>query len=582
MSCARGRSRKGSSAISASICGTAASCSPSASLASIPSSSAVSRASWSPRRCSTSTSCGRSANAAPRQSASARSTPASAAAYAPAASLRRAPSRRSAKREASTDAAAMRSEYAFPCVATVSGPSRRRSACTCTCNALTARSGGCSPHIASIARSRVTTPFGSSASSASSARCFGPPSRSATPFACTSMGPSSRISIAAPSVRPPTDHRTVLQPLPAATTHASVRRRRVELDVRPETIGRRYVIFRQRRARGRFAGRRVVDRWEETMRKRIGLGLCVATVAAAIAAASSFGSVATAALCGSLGAPPATFAHVIWIFMENHRYSGVIGAPGTKTARHAPFINGTLVPECGLATNYHAIRHPSLPNYIAPASGASQLPLNCVPANCPQTGTTIFDQEPSWRVYAEDMPSNCYPVDSGLYAGDHNAPAYYPSLASACQSNDLPFGTATSGAFVDDLNAGTLPALSIVLLNSCDSMESCTVSSGDAWLQTWIPKIVAAPNYQQGGTAIFLTWDEGNHGSRGEICADNLTDESCHVAMLVLSPYTKPGTTDATLYSHYSLLRTTEELLGIGTYLGEAASANSMRTAFGL
>jgi hypothetical protein len=318
------------------------------------------------------------------------------------------------------------------------------------------------------------------------------------------------------------------------------------------------------------------------MRKKISLGLCLASLAAAAAAASSLGGVTATGLCGSLSAPPATYAHVIWIFMENHRYSGVIGAPGSKAARHAPFINDTLVPQCGLATNYHAITHPSLANYLAPASGATQLPLTCVPANCPQSGPTIFQQVPSWRVYAEDMPSNCYPVDSGLYAGDHNAPAYYPELASACQADDVPLGTATSGALVDDLDAGTLPALSIMLPNSCDSMESCTVGAGDTWLQTWIPKIVASPDYQAGGTAIFLTWDEGNHGTKGEICADNLSDESCHVAMLVISPYTLPGTTSATLFNHYSLLRTTEELLGASPELGEAASVNSMRAAFGL
>jgi hypothetical protein len=33
---------------------------------------------------------------------------------------------------------------------------------------------------------------------------------------------------------------------------------------------------------------------------------------------------------------------------------------------------------------------------------------------------------------------------------------------------------------------------------------------------------------------------------------------------------------------HYSLLRTTEEMLGLTTYLGEAANAVSMRSAFGL
>jgi hypothetical protein len=35
-------------------------------------------------------------------------------------------------------------------------------------------------------------------------------------------------------------------------------------------------------------------------------------------------------------------------------------------------------------------------------------------------------------------------------------------------------------------------------------------------------------------------------------------------------------------FNHYSLLRSTEEMLGIGTFLGGAASATSMRSAFNL
>jgi len=37
------------------------------------------------------------------------------------------------------------------------------------------------------------------------------------------------------------------------------------------------------------------------------------------------------------------------------------------------------------------------------------------------------------------------------------------------------------------------------------------------------------------------------------------------------------ATTDSTLYTHYSLLRSAEEALGITTYLGNAATANDMR-----
>ncbi len=78
---------------------------------------------------------------------------------------------------------------------------------------------------------------------------------------------------------------------------------------------------------------------------------------------------------------------------------------------------------------------------------------------------------------------------------------------------------------------------------------------------------MATPQYQTGSTVIFITWDE-NAGSSGN-----------QIPCIVISPYTH-GVKDATPYTHYSLLRTTEELLGL-PLLGNAASANSMLGKFG-
>jgi hypothetical protein len=54
------------------------------------------------------------------------------------------------------------------------------------------------------------------------------------------------------------------------------------------------------------------------------------------------------------------------------------------------------------------------------------------------------------------------------------------------------------------------------------------------------------------------------------------------VPALVLSATTPAGTRSGALFSHYSLLRTTEALLGMPTFLGRAATSASMRGAFGL
>ena len=97
----------------------------------------------------------------------------------------------------------------------------------------------------------------------------------------------------------------------------------------------------------------------------------------------------------------------------------------------------------------------------------------------------------------------------------------------------------------------------------------------------WVPRIVASPAYQDGDTALFITFDEGENG-RTYKCATNTTDVGCHVATVVVAPSTPSGTRSNVLFNHYSLLKTTEQLLAICQYLGQAASANSMVTAFNL
>jgi hypothetical protein len=70
-----------------------------------------------------------------------------------------------------------------------------------------------------------------------------------------------------------------------------------------------------------------------------------------------------------------------------------------------------------------------------------------------------------------------------------------------------------------------------------------------------------------------------SEGGTSNDCATNTTDVGCHVATLVIGPSTPAGTQSATLFNHYSLLQTTEQLLGLPS-LGQPAG--SMAGAFGL
>jgi hypothetical protein len=280
-------------------------------------------------------------------------------------------------------------------------------------------------------------------------------------------------------------------------------------------------------------------------------------------------------LCGSLETHPPLWEHVVWIWFENHGYDEIIGSPD------APFLNRTLVAGCGLATNAHNETHPSLPNYIAATSGLFPGALGRWRSDCNAAGAcltrapSLFAQVPSWGAYAESMPKPCVHWFTGPYAASHNPAVYYRNLTD-CDARDVPFARLRQ-----DLDADTLPAFVFITPNMCHSMHNCSVRAGDAWLEKTMRALLASPAYQRGATAIFVTFDEGEKGNT-ERCARNTSDPGCHIPIVVVSPSTPPGTRSAILFNHYSLLRTTEEMLGVSTYLGRAGKSASMRPAFNL
>ena len=289
--------------------------------------------------------------------------------------------------------------------------------------------------------------------------------------------------------------------------------------------------------------------------------------------------------CGTMALSATNYQHVIWVWMENHSYNAIIG-----NSAQAPYIND-LAASCGLATNYHNVSHPSLPNYVAATSGLALGSLtsflgDCNPGrSCSTTAPSIFGQGESWTAYEESMPKDCDKKNAGEYAVRHNPPPYFHGL-SFCKphrqhrhgpkvSFDVPFTQLAS-----DLASNSLPAFSFVTPNVVDDMHDGTINQGDTWLMDNLPSILSSPAYQGGQVVVVVTWDEGEGGTSSD-CAANTTDVGCQVATIVLSPSTPVGAQSSVLFNHYSLLRTTEELLGL-PLLGQASAANSMTSAFNL
>jgi hypothetical protein len=99
--------------------------------------------------------------------------------------------------------------------------------------------------------------------------------------------------------------------------------------------------------------------------------------------------------------------------------------------------------------------------------------------------------------------------------------------------------------------------------NLDSDMHDGSISLGDNWLATEIPKLMATDNYKNGGV-IFLMWDEGG----GTPAADD-------PPFIVISPNAAHGTKSRVDYDTSSYLKTVQNILGVAELPCAAAAERS-------
>jgi phosphatidylinositol-3-phosphatase len=251
--------------------------------------------------------------------------------------------------------------------------------------------------------------------------------------------------------------------------------------------------------------------------------------------------------------------HLIVVIEENHSFGQVIGSAA------APFID-RLAARGTLLTGYHAISHPSLPNYIALLSGSTGgIRSDC--GNCTISGPTLVDQlearHISWSAYLEGLPRPCSTVFRlGSYSESVDPFMHAARVRDAAARCDrvLPFHR-----FRADLAADRLPTVAFVMPDLRDDMHSGPVRVADAWLRRLVGELEASRVWRQ-DTRVVVTFDEGAR-SDTRSCCDGLGHGGL-IPTIVAGPRVPPGR-DPTPYTHYSLLRSIEAAFGL-LFLGHA------------
>ena len=270
--------------------------------------------------------------------------------------------------------------------------------------------------------------------------------------------------------------------------------------------------------------------------------------------------------------------HVFMVYLENKGFDDIVGSP------NAPYLN-SIINANGLASNYYALTHPSLPNYY-PILGGSDFGINynCT-SDCfdePNLVDEIEAAHETWAAYEQNGGGDTSPGQLPFLAFHDifNNPARVAHLLPLTQMAPDLSSPATTPNFAwfepDEDHNGEGPidtllgALSFALTQVTNHQYN--VKAADQFLQDTLPTILNSPVWQDPTqkSAIFITFDEDNNnlslgfGNQGNHIVTVVIPSPGAVANGGLPGGMRPGPFVATdYYNHYSLQRTIEDALGL-------------------
>lgn len=273
------------------------------------------------------------------------------------------------------------------------------------------------------------------------------------------------------------------------------------------------------------------------------------------------------------------YDHIFVVMEENHEYSQIIGNS------NAPNLN-QYATTYGLATNYDAVTHPSAPNYVALVGGSyfgiqDDNGWQTHKLNDPDLTSQLEAASKTWKGYFQGLPhpgytGDCYPTSTCYYASKHNGPIYFDVVNSS--KIELKHEVPVTQLATDLTHK--LPNFAVIVPDQCHDMHggygTCAswsdaklVSTADTYAAGLVSQITGATFWSAGNNAIVFVWDEGstNIGGGG------------HVAAIVITSTGPRALKDNTAYTHYGLLATVEDALGVGC-LQNSCTATPMAALF--
>jgi YVTN family beta-propeller protein len=259
--------------------------------------------------------------------------------------------------------------------------------------------------------------------------------------------------------------------------------------------------------------------------------------------------------------PPAAhvprYQHVFLFYFENEDLGAVLG-----NTKQAPFLN-SLVPHSSVLAGFFAEEHPSDANYLALAGGSAfGVPLTDPLELNPQytiharnIGDLIGARHETWKAYLQSANGPCDDTVHRYYWNDDEPMTYFADVRGRpayCAAHLLPLPALRT----DLASAATTPNFVWPAPDDCADMEGCGIKAGDQFLRTELGAIMRSPAWRTQRSLAVITFDEDGYDQE---------HPAQRVMTLMLGSGVRQGYVSHVRYTHYSLLRTIEAALGLGT-----------------
>jgi YVTN family beta-propeller protein len=275
--------------------------------------------------------------------------------------------------------------------------------------------------------------------------------------------------------------------------------------------------------------------------------------------------------------PPAAhvprFAHVFLFYFENQDYGSVIG-----DIRRAPYLN-SLLPRASVLANFYAEEHPSDGNYLAIAGGSTfGIPLTDPLESDPlytiharNIGDLVDAAHETWKGYLQSADGPCDDTVHRSYWDDDEPLLYFADIRDRpayCAAHVVPL----EQLHADLARTSTTPNFAWIGPNDCSDMEGCGIHAGDVFAERELGAIMRSPAWRTQRSLAIITFDED---------AYNDPHPPQRVATIMIgSSAVRRGYVSHVRYTHYSLLRTIEAALGLGTLTANDRYAQPVNDVF--